>query len=73
MTQQCEKKRRRERGPSARGEFEQSKAVAEEVSRTQAEEARQKTERLKAARLAQAGDIRLTELNEQQPPSSIAD
>jgi hypothetical protein len=47
-----EKKQRRERGPSAYGNFDQAKAVAEQTIRERKEADAQKTQRLRELRLA---------------------
>ena len=54
MTLENEKKRRRARGPSALGDFEQAKAAAQASIDEHVEERRQKTERLRVARMARA-------------------
>ncbi len=46
-------KKRRKRGPSALGNFDQSKAIAEETIKEHREAERQKTERLRELRLAE--------------------
>ena len=48
-----ENKKRRKRGPSAFGNFDQSKAIAEETIKERREAERQKTERLRELRLAE--------------------
>ncbi len=47
-------KKRRSRGPSPRGDFEQSKVIAGEEEQRKREADRQKTERLRALRQARA-------------------
>ncbi|WP_428413454.1 hypothetical protein [Pararhizobium sp.] len=48
-----ENKKRRKRGPSAFGNFDQSKTIAEATIKERREAERQKTERLRELRLAE--------------------